>query len=211
MASADAVCSTANYTGLWIKQRGFFKLPKLLLQIRPSIFPQLFFKGVSLLLHPSYPFCNASLPPNGVRCLSLQEDSLPPVTITNHNSISMFPPLRKDCSTGKWLMQPSAQLWGAGKGVQGGRRLDGGVTMNTPCPGRSSHTGQSMEKEKIWSSWFSPSLQRLKGNTALPHLHPHAMYQSLAWGSWQLCSCLTSSEERVSFLLRWQECKTCLL
>jgi len=146
MASADAVCGTANYTRFLIEQTGFFKLPKLLQQIRPSIFPQVFFKGVALLLHPIYPFCNASSPPNGVRCLAPQEDSLLPAAVTNHNSISMFLPVRKSCSTGKWLTQPSAQFRGAGKGLQGGRRPGGGVTMHTPCPGRSSVRGNPQSR-----------------------------------------------------------------
>lgn len=75
VASADAVCmpTTPDYE---LSKEAFFKLSKLLLQIRPSILPQIFFRDVPLLLHPIYPFCEASSPANGVRCSPPQEDPL---------------------------------------------------------------------------------------------------------------------------------------
>lgn len=169
MASTNATCGTANYTRLWIKKWGFFKLLKLILQTSPSIFPQVFFRGVALLLHPTFPLYSASLPHNGVRYLPLQENLFLSAAITNHNSISLFPPMTKHCSMGKWLMQPSSQLWGAGKGLQEGRRPDGVVTTHTPWSGRSSHRRKSKEKVKMWSNWFGSPLQRLKSKHCREH------------------------------------------
>lgn len=71
---------------------------------------------------------------------------------------------------------PALRGW---KGPVGREGLDGAVAMHTPCPGRSSHTGQSTEQVKMWSSLFGPSLQRLKGK----HCHPMPCTRGLMGGA----------------------------
>lgn len=108
-------CCVQHYQLHQIMRWGFLKLLKLILQIRTSTSAQVFFRGVALLLHPI--FSNVLLPPNAVRCLPLQGDSFLPTTVSNHKQHQHGFAMRKCHSTGKWLRQPSYQLWGAGRPV----------------------------------------------------------------------------------------------
>lgn len=108
--------------------------------------------------------------------------------------------MRKCHSTGKWLRQPLSEGLERACGERG-------VAMHTPCPGRSSHTGQSTEQVKMWSSLFGSSLQRLKGK----HCHPMPCTRGLMGGAGSFGAVSPAQRSMPQFLCQWQQCETCLL
>lgn len=68
----------------------------------------------------------------------------------------------------------------AGREEAGRRGNNTYPTSRKEQPYRVIH-GEGEDVEQL--IWFITPEAHEEGNTALPHLHPHAMYQRLAWGS----------------------------
>lgn len=140
------MCSMANYMGLGIQQRGFFKLPKLLLQIRPSIFPRVFFKGVALLLHPIYPSCNAPLPlPAGAYPAGGLDPPCSCHQPQQHQHVSAHEEKLQHREMAHSAISAALRGW---EGPAGGRRPD---DTTYPISREQQPTGPSTKKVKMWS------------------------------------------------------------